>query len=105
LEDWVLFGMVLLVVLLLLLLLHYRGATRRGAAPLAEQAEAAPSPGSRWVPDEILVTADLWQGLRVLEYSRPPKGEASAAVYAKCFVPVDAQYVLRVEERVAEARG
>jgi hypothetical protein len=107
-EDWAVGGAVLMLLLLVLLIYDYQRQNRG----LLEQAEAAPAaapayapaPQTRAVPDELVVTAETWQGRRVLEYSRPPKSERPAAVYAKVLVPIDGQLVLRVEDLVAEAR-
>lgn len=102
LADWALLGAVLMVVLLLVLLWDYTRVRRGLAAP---QAQATQVPARHaWVPDELVLTAETWQGRRVLEYSRPPKSGPTAAVYAKCYVPVDGEYVLRVEDLVAQAR-
>jgi hypothetical protein len=102
--DWVNGGAVLMVALLLLLVVWSR--RQRGAEPAAEAGAEAPSAASYSgdLDDELVMTAEQWQGLRVLEYSRPPKSVHAVAVYAKCLVPVDAQYVVRVEDLVAEAR-
>ena len=54
--------------------------------------------------DEVLVTAEQQQGLRVLEYSRPAKSRHKGAVYAKTYVPVTKEHVLRVETLAAEGR-
>lgn len=101
-EDWAVYGAVLLL-LLLVVLVVWMVLTR--SQPVEEYLAPLPTPtGARWDADEIVVTAEDWHGLRVLEYSRPPKSEVPSAVYAKVLVPLDAQYVLRVEDRVAEAR-
>lgn len=113
--DWAVFGALLFLVLLILLAVEYRrtrGGTYEPPAPAAghraaattPQAAPAAAPSSRWIPDELVVTAETQQGRRVLEYSRPPKSEHPRAVYAKCLVPVDPQLVLRVEDLVAEAK-
>lgn len=52
--------------------------------------------------DETLVTTETQQGLRVLEYSRPAKSRHKGAVYAKAYVPVTKEHVLRVETLAAE---
>lgn len=105
--DWAAFGGLLMLVLLVLLVLDYRKARDRAfeeaEAPAAADTVPTPVFGERSVPDELVVTAETWQGRRVLEYSRPPKSEHGAAVYAKCTIPVDAQLVLRVEDLVAES--
>lgn len=64
---------------------------------------AAPSsaaPGAR--DDELVTTTEQQQGLRVLEYSRPAKSRNRGAVYAKAYVPVTKEYVVRVETLVAD---
>lgn len=102
LEDWALGGVALLLVLLGVLVAD--AARARRAGPQAPAAPALPEGGARlWERDEVVATGETWHGLRVLEYSRPPKSEHGPAVYAKCYVPVDEAYVLRVESLVAEA--
>ena len=54
--------------------------------------------------DETVLTAETQQGLRVLEYSRPAKSRHKGAVYAKTYVPVTKEFVLRVETLAAEGR-
>jgi hypothetical protein len=107
-QDWMQYGAVLMAVLLLVLLAWWRLRPSEAAEARQEAAPApayeAPEASGSWVPDEIVLTSDEWHGRRVLEYSRPPKSEAPAAVYAKVVVPVDEQFVLRVEDRIAEAR-
>lgn len=58
---------------------------------------AAPS----W-DDEKLTTEESQQGLAVLEYSAPAKSRNRGAVYAKTYVPVTKEHVLRVETMAAE---
>ena len=105
-EDWAVGGAVLMLLLLVLLVVDFQRSKRNlYEEPAAAAAPAyAPPPATRWVPDELVVTAETVQGRRVLEYSRPPKSERPAAVYAKVLIPIDAQLVLRVEDLVAEAR-
>lgn len=52
--------------------------------------------------DEKLTTDETQQGLRVLEYSAPAKSRNRGAVYAKTYVPVTKEHVLRVETMAAE---
>lgn len=52
--------------------------------------------------DERLATDETQQGLRVLEYSAPAKSRNRGAVYAKTYVPVTKEHVLRVETMAAE---
>lgn len=52
--------------------------------------------------DEKLATEETQQGLRVLEYSAPAKSRNRGAVYAKAYVPVTKEHVLRVETMAAE---
>lgn len=52
--------------------------------------------------DEKLTTDETQQGLRVLEYSAPAKSLNRGAVYAKTYVPVTKEHVLRVETLAAE---
>ncbi|HEV8359652.1 MAG TPA: hypothetical protein VGR28_04265 [Candidatus Thermoplasmatota archaeon] len=101
LDDWAQWGAGLMVLLLLVLLLDYR---RKGVR--AEVAAPGPRPitGERRAQDELVVTAEVWKGFRVLEYSHPAKSDHPTAVYAKCHVPVDATYAVRVEDLVADAR-
>lgn len=75
---------------------------RRIQAPPAP----APAPGAPLMPmtgdDEPVTTTETQQGLRVLEYSAPPKSRNRGAVYAKTYVAVTKEYVLRVENLAAE---
>lgn len=64
-----------------------------------------PEPRARLpADDELVVTSEQQQGLRVLEYSRPGKSRHRGAVYAKTYVPVTKEFVLRVETLAAEGR-
>ena len=69
------------------------------AAPVAS---AAPVMMAARGDDEKLVTGEMQQGLRVLEYSAPAKSRHKGAVYAKTYVPVNKEHVLRVENLAAE---
>lgn len=53
--------------------------------------------------DEILLTEETAQGLRVIEYSTPAKSRNRNAVYTKTHVPVSGSHVVRVETLVADA--
>lgn len=72
------------------------------------QEEPAPLEAPMRVPtlwdDETRRTTEERQGLRVLEYSAPPKSRHKGAVYTKDYVPVSKEWVLRVETMVAEPR-
>lgn len=61
-------------------------------------AEAAPS---AW-DDELVITSEAVQGMRVLEYSAPAKSANPHGVYTKTHVPVTQTDVVRVETLVAE---
>ena len=85
---------------------------RKARAPAPEPAPPQEEP-SLWAPapaepmratadDEFLVTTENQQGLRVLEYSAPAKSRHRGAVYAKTYVPVTKEHVLRVETLAAE---
>ncbi|HET6315335.1 MAG TPA: hypothetical protein VFG86_02675 [Chloroflexota bacterium] len=102
-QDWAVFGAVLMILLLVVLVVW----SSRSRDRVEEVYEAPATRGAQpsWEADELVVTAEAWKGLRVLEYSRPPKSDAPAAVYTKCYVPLDGQFVLRVEDRIAEARA
>ncbi len=50
---------------------------------------------------EYRLTPEDFKGRRVLELSIPPKAANPGAVYAKAYVAIDAQHVLRVEDLVA----
>lgn len=67
--------------------------------PPAPAAPAARAPAD----DEIILTDETTQGLRVIEYSRPAKSLNRNAVYTKTHVPVSQAHVVRVETLVAEA--
>lgn len=56
------------------------------------------------VDDEAVLTTESQQGLRVIEYSRPAKSRHKGSVYAKTYVPVTKEHVLRVETLAAEPR-
>jgi hypothetical protein len=101
-DDWARSGAILFVVLLLALVAQAAMARRQGS-DAAPAWHAAPVARVR-APDEIVMTGETVQGARVLEYSRPPKSEHAQAVYAKCLVPVQPGYVLRVEDLVADAK-
>jgi len=101
-DDWARSGAVLFVVMLVALLAQWFMA-RNDAAAVAPAWHAAPQARTA-IPDELVMTGETWQGKSVLEYSKPPKSEHQRAVYAKCLVPIDAGFVLRVEDMVAEAK-
>ena len=81
---------------------------------LRRKPKAAPPPEREWQDeppepmaaplqdDEKLTTDETQQGLRVLEYSAPAKSRNRGAVYAKTYVPVTKEHVLRVENMAAE---
>lgn len=101
-----LFALVVLVEIPFLL----RRRAPREEEPEAEAAEAldpyAPPPAYAPAPprvdDETLVTDETQQGYRVLEYSSPAKSRQRGAVFAKTYVPVTKEHVLRVETLAAE---
>ncbi|MCA1812678.1 MAG: hypothetical protein LC624_01855 [Halobacteriales archaeon] len=101
-DDWARSGAALFVVLLLVLIVQAFLRRQQGVA-VAPAWSAAPVSQAR-IPDELVMTGETVQGQRVLEYSKPPKSEHHNAVYAKCLVPVDKGFVLRVEDLVAEAK-
>ena len=75
------------------------------AYPPIDLQDEPPEPVARApVDDELVVTAEPQQGLRVIEYSRPAKSRHKGAVYAKTYVPVTKEHVLRVETLAAEGR-
>lgn len=81
-------------------------AARAAVAPEADEPFEAPraAPTGRvHEADELLLTDETQQGLRVLEYSRPPKSTNKGAVYAKTYVPVTKEHVVRVETLAAES--
>lgn len=102
-----LFGLVALVLVFFLLRKRKPRAPRAAQeaepsfddAPVATRAFAASAPAD----DEVRLTDDSAQGLRVLEYSRPAKSRNRNAVYTKTHVPVSQAHVLRVETMVADA--
>ncbi|MGQ0536857.1 MAG: hypothetical protein ACT4PT_12405 [Methanobacteriota archaeon] len=109
--QWVLSGIVVFLLVLLLEFLYLRkrgvGAAQRAAAGVEVVAES-PVPTrvtKAGIHDEYVTTNDLYQGKRVLEYSKPPKSQHSEAVYAKTYVDVGGGLALRVEELVAEPSG
>jgi hypothetical protein len=103
--DWANFGILLLLILLAILILDAMVAKRRAEALPVNASAAAPAQvAPRTAEDELLVTAEEWNGRRLLEYSRPAKSAHPVAVYTKCVVPIDARYAIRVEDLIAEAR-
>lgn len=68
----------------------------------APTAASAPYLGGARADDEKLITGEMQQGLRVLEYSAPAKSHHRGAVYSKTYVPVTKEHVLRVETLSAE---
>ncbi|HWH08303.1 MAG TPA: hypothetical protein VNX21_03820 [Candidatus Thermoplasmatota archaeon] len=76
------------------------------AAPPPERAEWQDEPPEPVAApardDERLTTDETQQGMRVLEYSAPAKSRNRGAVYAKTYVPVTKEHVLRVETLAAE---
>ena len=54
------------------------------------------------MPIEYRLTNEDYKAHRVLEMSLPPKSQHRGAVYAKAYVAINDQYVLRVEDLVAE---
>ncbi|HVL88111.1 MAG TPA: hypothetical protein VM681_08945 [Candidatus Thermoplasmatota archaeon] len=106
LADFVLAGSVLfmlIIVAFLVLLVRGRGASAAQAA-ISGAPTAVPTVVRRRGDDEYVVTNDEFQGMRVLEYSHPPKSKNQGAIYAKALVPVTREYVLRVEEIIAQER-
>lgn len=103
--DLVLAGSVLFVVMalaLVVMLFRRRQAFEAIEAETeAEEIRAAESAVVRPRDDEVVVTNDSYQGLRVLEYSHPPKSQNKGAVYAKCYVPVARDSVVRLEDLIA----
>ena len=102
-------GVGIFVVLALVMFLYALRRRGPGPAPIAERtlqdepAEAiAAAPKARYHADEYLVTPEAQQGLKVLEYSAPAKSRHHGAVYAKAYVPVTKEHVLRVETLAAE---
>lgn len=94
------------VVILIELPFFFRRSAPRAPRPRAEPAGAG-APASPAGPrvawnDELLITQESQQGLRVLEYSNPAKRQNPSAVYTKTYVPVSAAHVLRIETLVAE---
>lgn len=74
-----------------------------GTEEAVPEVEAEPAPAQGYAPlHEYAVTAEVLQGRRVVEYRRPPKALAAQAVFAKTYIPVSTDLVLRVEEIVAE---
>ncbi|MHB8604508.1 MAG: hypothetical protein ACYDCK_04565 [Thermoplasmatota archaeon] len=104
-DTWVYIGAALfLVVLVIELFLLPRRKEKVAKQVVAE--ETATSVGSA-LPlghtgeDEFKLTAEEFQGKRVVELSRPPKSTNSGAVYSKALVEIGDQWVLRIEDLVA----
>lgn len=66
-------------------------------------AAAEPAPARAAADDEIRLTDESAQGLRVIEYSAPAKSRNRNAVYTKTHVPVSPTHVVRIETLVADA--
>lgn len=108
--DWLVWGGVgLFVVVFLVELPFFLRRKVRLTPPPAEpsswqdeapEPQAAPTRAS-W-DDELAATGETQQGMRVLEYSRPAKSRNKGAVYAKTYVPVTKEHVLRIETLAAE---
>lgn len=108
--QWLVLGGVGLFVLVILVELPFFVRRRIRAEPEAalpaatpDWQDEAPEPATRgaW-DDERIATAEEQQGLRVLEYSAPAKSRNRGSVYAKTYVPVTKEHVLRVETLAAE---
>lgn len=113
-NQWLVWGGAALFAILLIAMLPLL-FTRRPRAPEPsepmpgwqdEPPEPVSAPASRAFDDddEKVVTGETQQGLKVLEYSRPAKSANKGAVYAKTYVPVTKEHVLRVETLAAEPR-
>lgn len=109
-----LFALVLLVQLPFLFTRRPRAqqqdAEEGGAWAPAEEAPLAPAEPEMAPPvapaaggdDELAMTPETQKGLRVLEYSAPAKSANKGAVYAKTYVPVTKEFVMRVETLAAD---
>lgn len=76
---------------------------------VADLQDEPPEPDAPLAPrvkadDELVITSEQQQGLRVIEYSKPAKSRHRGAVFAKTYVPVTKEHVLRVETLAAEGR-
>lgn len=104
-EMLVLAGVGLFVLVFLIelpFLLRRRAKIEEDAPPAYEPMMAAAPAEMAERDDEVLVTDESQKGLRVLEYSRPAKTVNKGAVYAKTYVPVTKEFVLRVETLAAD---
>lgn len=85
-----------------------RRAKRVRAEPVEERAlqDEPPEPLARGpaLDHEFVTTSETQAGMRVVEYSRPAKSRNRGLVYAKTYVPVAKDVVLRVETPAAEPR-
>lgn len=112
--TWATVGGVLFGVLLLLLILLMIPRRDRAAEELAAASEIPaetvvpyappPRPTTTKIEAEFVATGEQWKGMRVLEVSLPPKSRNKGGVYAKSYVPITGELVLRVEDLVADRR-
>ena len=86
-RSWVLSGIAIFAIALVLVSLHLSRKTvtsAEAASDAADIVEEAPVTGRTTragLTDEYISTNDLYQGKRVLEYSRPPKSQQQPSVF------------------------
>lgn len=120
--TWVLLGLVIFGVLFVLELLLLVRRKEKDGAPAVEPADAgstipaylppgeaaangsafAPPPPRERADAEWIATSEMYRGLRVLEVSMPPKSRNKGGVYAKSYVAVGPDAVVRIEDLVAD---
>lgn len=102
-QTLVLIGVAFFVLVILIELPYFmRRRVRTEEPPAPAPTQGAASPLGAAGDDEHVTTNESQQGLRVLEYSAPAKSRNRGAVYAKTYVPVTKEHVLRIENLAAE---
>lgn len=103
-DTLVLIGMVLFILVILAEVPFLLRRKASAPAPPPDLQDEPPEPeAADAAEDERLVTPEVQHGLVVLEYSAPAKSRTTGALYAKTYVPVSKEHVLRLETLTARA--
>lgn len=97
-DAWAVAATAILVFIALIeaLLMLRRRPKRQAPEPVEE------APASQVASDiELRATSESKEGKRVVEASLPPKSLYAGGIYAKTYVPVSSDVVLRVEDLIA----
>ncbi|MHB8587022.1 MAG: hypothetical protein ACYDDF_14430 [Thermoplasmatota archaeon] len=106
-DTWVNGGLALFVIIIVveLLLLIRRKPAMDAMAETSEEVAippyAAPTAPAPPGDAEVRATGEQYKGMKVVEVSLPPKSQNRGGIYAKAFVEVSPEIVLRVESLVA----